>query len=194
MDLFQPNLAQSWSIQSDVAHRLAITFGLTVTDVRADARDVATWHGTDDDLATAIGARRRLGVQDAATYLRNLQPALDESRRGRARQGPARADCWRALSIPPCHQRPSRWRAARRAPGTHRAYARRDDVPRSDRFLHDCHRASGVGGRGRLGSAVVAAHRSLAHRPLARATDSDSCPRARQPDVEPIWCGRRSSR
>ncbi len=78
MDPFQLNRAQSWSIQSDVAHRLAITFGLTVTDVRADAHDdVSTWHGpNDDDLLTSIGARRRLGVQDAATYLRNLRTAL----------------------------------------------------------------------------------------------------------------------
>jgi hypothetical protein len=77
VDLFQPNPAQSWSIQSDFARRLAITFGLTVADVRADARDVATWHGPNDaDLLTSIGARRRLGVQDAATYLRNLRTAL----------------------------------------------------------------------------------------------------------------------
>ena len=81
VDLFQPNLAQSWSIQSDVAHRLATTFGLTVTDVRADARDVATWHGlNDDELLTSIGARRRLGVLDAATYLRNLRTALGRAR------------------------------------------------------------------------------------------------------------------
>jgi hypothetical protein len=77
VDLFQPNFAQSWSIQSDVARQLAITFGLTVTDVRADAHDVATWRGpNDDDLLTSIGTRRRLGVQDAATYLRNLRTAL----------------------------------------------------------------------------------------------------------------------
>jgi hypothetical protein len=75
--MFQPNFAQTWSIQSDVAHRLAITFGLTVTDVRADARDVATWQGPDDaDLLTSIAARRRLGAQDATTYLRNLRTAL----------------------------------------------------------------------------------------------------------------------
>jgi hypothetical protein len=77
VDLFQPNFAQSWSIQPDVAHRLAITFGLTVMDVRADAHDVATWHGSNDDhLLTSICARRRLGVQDATTYLRNLRTAL----------------------------------------------------------------------------------------------------------------------
>ena len=77
MDLFQPNFAQSWSIPPDVAHRLAITFGLTATDVKADAHDVATWHASnDDDLLTSIGARRRLGVQDAATYLRSLRTAL----------------------------------------------------------------------------------------------------------------------
>jgi DNA-binding NarL/FixJ family response regulator len=44
VDSFQLNFAQSWSFQSDVAHRLAITFGLTVADVRADARDVAALH------------------------------------------------------------------------------------------------------------------------------------------------------
>ena len=77
MDPFQLNRAQSWSLQSDAAHRLAITFGLTVTDVMADARDVATWRDpSDDDLLSSIGARRRLGVQDAATYLRNLRAAL----------------------------------------------------------------------------------------------------------------------
>jgi hypothetical protein len=79
VDPFRLNRAQSWSMQSDAAHRLAITFGLTVTDVRADARDVATWHGSnDDDLVAAIGARRRLGFQAAATYLRDLRTALGE--------------------------------------------------------------------------------------------------------------------
>ncbi len=77
VDPFQLNRAQSWSIQPAAAHQLAITFGLTVTDVRADARDVATWRGpNDDELLTSIGARRRLGVQDTATYLRNLRTAL----------------------------------------------------------------------------------------------------------------------
>ena len=81
MDPFQPNFAQSWSMRSDASHRLAITFGLTVTDVRADARDVATWHGpSDDELLTSIGARRRLGVLDAATYLRNLRTAVGRAR------------------------------------------------------------------------------------------------------------------
>jgi hypothetical protein len=81
VDLFHPHPAQSWSIQSDVAHRLVITFGLTVTNVRADARDVATWHGpSDDELLTSIGARRGLGVLDAATYLRNLRTALGRAR------------------------------------------------------------------------------------------------------------------
>ena len=74
VDPFQPNLTQ------DAAHQLAITFGLTVADVRADAHDVATWHSSDDDLVAAIGARRRLGVQDAATYLRNLRTALGRAR------------------------------------------------------------------------------------------------------------------
>jgi hypothetical protein len=80
VDPFQPNLAQSWSMQSKAAHRLAITFGLTVADVRVDAHDVATWRGTDDDLAALIGARRRLGMQDAATYHRNLRAALGQAR------------------------------------------------------------------------------------------------------------------
>ena len=79
MDSFEPNFGQAWSIGSKVAHQLAITFGLTVTDVRADARDVATWHGpNNDDLLTSIGARRGLGRMDAATYLQNLRAALDE--------------------------------------------------------------------------------------------------------------------
>ena len=81
MDPFQLNRARPWSMQSDTAHRLAITFGLTVTNVRADARDVATWHGpSDDELLTSIGARRGLGVLDAATYLRNLRTALGRAR------------------------------------------------------------------------------------------------------------------
>ena len=80
MDPFQSNFAHSCSIQSDVAHRLAITFGLTVADVRADTHDVARWHGTDDDLVAVIGARRRLSQQDAATYIRDLRTALDQAR------------------------------------------------------------------------------------------------------------------
>ena len=74
MDPFPTNLAQH------VVHRLAINFGLTVADVRADARDVATWHSTDDDLLTSIGKRRRLGIMDAATYLQNLRTALRQVR------------------------------------------------------------------------------------------------------------------
>jgi hypothetical protein len=80
VDPFQPNLAQSGSMQSDAVHRLAIAFGLTVADVRVDAHNVATCHGSNDDLVAAIGARRRLGVQDAATYLQNLRTALGRAR------------------------------------------------------------------------------------------------------------------
>ena len=81
VDLFQPNPAQSWSILSDVAHRLAIAFGLTVADVRADVRDVATWHGpNDDDLLASLKARRKLGVESAATYLRDLRTAVGRAR------------------------------------------------------------------------------------------------------------------
>jgi hypothetical protein len=82
VDWFAPNFgdSQSWSIGSKVAHQLAIAFGLTITDVRADARDVATWRGpNDDDLLTSIGARRGLGRLDAATYLQNLRAALTSS-------------------------------------------------------------------------------------------------------------------
>jgi hypothetical protein len=76
VDRFEP-FAQSWSIRSDIAYRLARTFGLTLADVRTDARDVATWHGTnDDDLLTSIGARRGLGRLDATNYLQNLRAAL----------------------------------------------------------------------------------------------------------------------
>ncbi len=77
MDPFQPDLAQSWSMRSDAAHRLAITFGLTVADVRADARAVGTWHGSDDDLVAEIETRRRLDPAAAAIYLRKLRSALD---------------------------------------------------------------------------------------------------------------------
>jgi hypothetical protein len=80
VDSFEPDPAQAGSIGSKVAHQLAITFGLTVADVKADVRDVATWHGTDDDLVAAIGVRRQLGLQDAATYLRNLRTALGRAR------------------------------------------------------------------------------------------------------------------
>ena len=76
MELFQPNPAHAWLIRPAVAHQLAIAFGLTVADVRIDARDVATWHSTDEDLLTSVGARRRLGVQDADTYVQLLRAAL----------------------------------------------------------------------------------------------------------------------
>jgi hypothetical protein len=56
---------------------LAITFGLTATDVRSDTHDVATWHGSnDEDLLTSIGVRHGLGVLEAATYFRNLRTAV----------------------------------------------------------------------------------------------------------------------
>jgi len=80
VQLFQPAPADLWPISSDTARQLALTFGLTAADVRADARDVAGWHGASDDLLTSIGARRSLGVQDAATYLRNLRTALGRAR------------------------------------------------------------------------------------------------------------------
>ena len=77
VDSFQTDLSQSWLIPSDAAHALAITFGLTVADVRTDAHDVATWHGLNhDDLLTSIGTRRRLDVATVAIYLRNLRTAL----------------------------------------------------------------------------------------------------------------------
>jgi hypothetical protein len=70
VDLFEP-FAHSWSIRSDIAHQLAITFGLTLVNVRTDARDVATWHGpNEDDLLASIRARRGLGRLDAATTFR----------------------------------------------------------------------------------------------------------------------------
>jgi hypothetical protein len=83
MELFQPAPADFWPIPPDVARQLAITFGLTVTDVRADARDVVRWHGPSEGLLTSIGARRRLGVQSAATYLQDLRAALTSRPRDR---------------------------------------------------------------------------------------------------------------
>jgi hypothetical protein len=78
VDPFEP-FAQSRSIRSDIAHQLAIRFGLTLVNVRTDARDVATWQGpNDDDLLTSLGARRGLGRLDAATYLQKLRNALNE--------------------------------------------------------------------------------------------------------------------
>jgi hypothetical protein len=73
MDPIQPSLAH------DAVHRLAITFGLTPADVRADAHDVATWHSTGDDLLASIAKRRRLGVMDATDYLRNLRNELERT-------------------------------------------------------------------------------------------------------------------
>ena len=78
MDSFQPDRAQPWSIQSEAAHRLAIAFGLTVADVKADAQDVAAWHGSDADLAAAIGGRRLLDSAATSVYIRKLRSALDE--------------------------------------------------------------------------------------------------------------------
>ena len=81
VQLFQPTPADLWPIPPDAARRLAITFGLTVTDVRADVRDVATWHGpNDDDLLASLKARRKLGVESAATYLRDLRTAVGRAR------------------------------------------------------------------------------------------------------------------
>ena len=74
---FQDDLAQPWSIRPDVAHRLAIAFGLTVADVRTDARDVATWRGPNDhDLLTTIETRRGLDAAHAARYLQELRAEL----------------------------------------------------------------------------------------------------------------------
>jgi hypothetical protein len=79
VDLFQPNLDPSSSIPADVLHQVAITFGLTVADVRVDARDIATWVGADDGLLHGIAQRRRLAPTRAATYLEDLRTALSAS-------------------------------------------------------------------------------------------------------------------
>jgi len=76
VQLFQPAPSDLWPISSDTARQLALTFGLTAADVRADARDVARWHGASDDLLTSIETRRTLDAATAATYLRNLRTAL----------------------------------------------------------------------------------------------------------------------
>ena len=74
---FHPDFVPSWSIPSNVAHRLAITFGLTVAAVRTDAHDVATWRGPNDhDLLTTIETRRGLDAADAARYLHELRTEL----------------------------------------------------------------------------------------------------------------------
>jgi hypothetical protein len=81
VQLFQPTPSDLRPIPSGAARQLAISFGLTVTNVMADARDVSTWHGpNDNDLLTSIEARRGLGVQDAAIYVRNLRTALGRAR------------------------------------------------------------------------------------------------------------------
>jgi hypothetical protein len=58
VDSFQPELSQPWAIRADAGHRLAITFGPTVTGVRTDAHDVATWHDPNDDGQVFILAPR----------------------------------------------------------------------------------------------------------------------------------------
>jgi hypothetical protein len=68
VDLFQPNLDPSSSIPADVLHQVAITFGLTVADVRVD-----------DGLLHGIAQRRRLAPTRAATYLEDLRTALSAS-------------------------------------------------------------------------------------------------------------------
>jgi hypothetical protein len=77
VDLFRPDISPHRPIRSDFAHLLAIAFGLTVADVTADARDVATWQARDDDpLLTSIEARRRLDAANTAIYVRILRTAL----------------------------------------------------------------------------------------------------------------------
>jgi hypothetical protein len=63
-------------IPSDIAHHLAIVFGLTVADIRPDARDVGTWRGPDDVLIAAIGKRRRLATAAAVINHENVSTAL----------------------------------------------------------------------------------------------------------------------
>jgi hypothetical protein len=79
LDLFQSSFDPSSSIPTDVLHQVAITFGLTVAAVRVDARDIATWVGSDDGLVHGIAHRRRLAPTRAATYLESLRTALSAS-------------------------------------------------------------------------------------------------------------------
>jgi hypothetical protein len=74
--LFPADLEPVAAIGPDVAHRLATAFGLTVANVRGDARDVATWVGPHDVLLAAIERRRRLASACATTYLETLRRVL----------------------------------------------------------------------------------------------------------------------
>lgn len=77
VDAFQPDLLHTWSIHTETAHLLAVTFGLTVEEVVADARDVATLHPPNEHaLLTSIKSRRLLTASITAVYLRSLRAAL----------------------------------------------------------------------------------------------------------------------
>jgi hypothetical protein len=76
VDSFQTSFDPGASIPPGVAYQVAITFGLTIADVRVDARDVATWGGPDDVLLAAIAHRRRLAPTAAAAYLETLRRVL----------------------------------------------------------------------------------------------------------------------
>jgi hypothetical protein len=76
LDLFEPAPDPAASIPPDLAHQVAIAFGLTVADVRVDVRDVASWVGPDAELLAALERRRRLAPTLAATYLARLRRAL----------------------------------------------------------------------------------------------------------------------
>jgi hypothetical protein len=76
VDPFQTNIDPGAALPPHVAHAVAIRFGLTVADVRVDARDVATWSVPDQQLLTAIEHRRRLAPTAAATYLETLRRVL----------------------------------------------------------------------------------------------------------------------
>ena len=77
MDLFQPDRSQTRTIPPYAARLLAVTFGLTVADVSADAHDVATWPDpNNNDLLASIETRRKLDATKAAVYLQILRTAV----------------------------------------------------------------------------------------------------------------------
>jgi hypothetical protein len=63
-------------INPRLARLLAVSFGLAVTEITADAHEVAEWHGLNDDLLTTLEARHSFTAGTAAHYLQGLRTGL----------------------------------------------------------------------------------------------------------------------
>jgi hypothetical protein len=80
---FQPDQSERWAIPQDAARLLAVTFGLTIEDVRRDAHDVSISHGLNDDyLLSSIETRHQLNATIAVVYLRSLHAAVSHQESG----------------------------------------------------------------------------------------------------------------